>query len=176
LSPRITLVVATTLVLVACGGAVADTATTLPAPPGTTTSPTDPASISVGDSPLGTILIGPGGMTLYVFTPDDAGPSTCHDQCAVLWPPVPGDTPIDPGLDGSMFGTETRPDGMSQLTVNGWPLYMFITDGAPGEATGQGVEGVWFVVDAAGQMIGGQSGPGGSGGSDTTDPDYDYGY
>ena len=28
------------------------------------------------------------GMTLYVFTPDKAGDSTCYDKCATAWPPV----------------------------------------------------------------------------------------
>ena len=39
------------------------------------------------------------------------------------------------------------------MTVDGWPLYFFSGDATPGDTTGQGVGGVWFVVGADGAAI-----------------------
>src|SRR5690606_41819593 len=82
-------------------------------------------------------------------------PSTTlfRSPCAPLCPPVPGDTAIGPGLNPSMFGATTRTDGTTQLTVNGQPLYLWAGDAAPGDVTGQDVDGVWFVVGSDGVMI-----------------------
>ena len=44
-------------------------------------------------------------------------------------------------------------DGSEQATYNGWPLYYFAQDSAPGDVNGQGVGDVWYVVDATGAMI-----------------------
>src|SRR5437660_155536 len=41
-----------------------------------------------GDASLGDILVGPSGMTLYLFTKDDASKSHCYDSCAAAWPPL----------------------------------------------------------------------------------------
>ena len=35
----------------------------------------------------------------------------------------------------------------------GRPLYLFSGDDAPGETNGQGVNGKWFVVDTAGNLV-----------------------
>jgi len=114
-------------------------------------------------SKYGTILVDSQGMTLYRYTPDTAGKSTCYGGCAQVWPPllVPGATSptAGDGVEG-MLGTTTRTDGTRQVTFNGWPLYTFTGDSAPGEVNGQGYEGTWFVVPAAssaGETTGGES-------------------
>jgi len=109
--------------------------------------------VHASDTDLGSILVDADGFTLYIFTNDTDGTSTCYDACADTWPPVPGDATISPDLDASIFGTTTRDDGSEQLTVNGMPLYLYAPDSAPGDTTGQGVGGVWFVVDDAGEVI-----------------------
>ena len=111
--------------------------------------------MSTADTDLGTILVNADGFTMYVFTPDVDGVSTCYDDCAATWPAVPADTPIGAGVDASLFGSAPRTDGSEQLTVNGQPLYTFAPDANPGDTTGQGVNEVWFVVGADGAMIGG---------------------
>lgn len=58
------------------------------------------------------------------------------------------------GADQSLLGTITRTDGSTQVTYNGWPLYFWAEDSAPGDTTGQGVNDVWWVVDAAGDAVG----------------------
>ena len=64
-------------------------------------------------------------------------------------------------------------DGSEQLTVNGMPLYLFASDEAPGDINGQGVNDVWFVVDADGNML---EAAAGSTGDDGQDVGYDYDY
>jgi predicted lipoprotein with Yx(FWY)xxD motif len=121
---------------------------------GTTTTAAGVAGgVDVSDTDLGQVLVDPDGFTVYIFTNDGQGPSTCYDACAELWPPVPGDTAISPSLDQSIFGTTTRDDGSEQLTVDGRPLYRYTPDTSPGETTGQGVGGVWFVVNPDGDVI-----------------------
>lgn len=52
------------------------------------------------------------------------------------------------GLPGKL-GTITRPDGGVQVTDNGLPLYTYSGDHKPGQANGQGIQGVWFAVTAS---------------------------
>jgi predicted lipoprotein with Yx(FWY)xxD motif len=130
-------------------------ATTTTAAPdeGTTSAAEMMDGVHVADSDLGSILVDPDGLTLYVFTADSDGESACYDQCASSWPPVDADTAISTDLDAAMFGSIERTDGTQQLTVNGMPLYLFASDTAPGDVNGQGVNDVWFVVDGDGNML-----------------------
>lgn len=166
------------LFIAACGGGDDGGATTTDASDDTTTTPADDTTttaedmtttttggetsttgaeamdgVHAADTDLGSVLVDSEGFTLYIFTNDTDGTSTCYDACADTWPPVAGDTTISSDLDASIFGTTTRDDGSEQLTVNGMPLYLYTPDAAPGDTTGQGVGGVWFVVDAAGEVI-----------------------
>jgi predicted lipoprotein with Yx(FWY)xxD motif len=107
-------------------------------------------TVQVADHPdLGQILTDGEGMTLYLFTQDGENVSNCYDQCAVNWPPLlveEGQDPVaGPGLTGEL-GTIERTDGGRQVTYNGMPLYYWIQDSNPGDATGQDVGDVWYVV------------------------------
>lgn len=131
--------------------------------------------VHVAETDLGSILVDPDGFTLYIFTADSEGESTCYDACADLWPPVPADTPISSDLDESIFGSVTRDDGTEQLAVNGMPLYLYTPDTNPGDTTGQGFNDVWFVVDPDGNMI--EAAATSTDVSDEEDePDYGYDY
>ena len=111
---------------------------------------------------LGTVLVDGKGITVYMFANDvrDA-PSRCYDICAIQWPPVvlpPNVTrPVaGPGIQESLLGTATRSDGSTQVTYNGWPLYVWPPDRAPGQATGQALTnagGLWYVLSPAGNPI-----------------------
>lgn len=158
------------VVLAACGDDDDDATTTTEAEaPGTTeaddTTTTgadddegdaeaDAALVAAAASDLGQILVSD-GMTLYLFTPDDAGASTCYDDCAATWPPLlaDGDVTVGEGLDQAAFDTVARDDGGEQVTVNGWPLYFFANDAAPGDTNGQGLGGNWWVVSPDGEAI-----------------------
>lgn len=152
----------------------AEMATTTAAEATSTTGAAAMSGVHVADTDAGSALVGPDGLTLYVFTSDTDGESTCYDACAELWPPVPGDTEISSDLDASIFDTTTRDDGSEQLTVNDMPLYWYEPDEEPGDALGQGFSGVWFVVDVEGEIVEASAGADAST-EDTIDYDYDYG-
>ena len=100
-------------------------------------------------SSLGQVVTDDYMLTLYRFDQDSASPprSTCDGACARRWPPVltDGHTTAS-GIDKSLVGTVTRPDGTRQLTLAGWPLYRYAGDQAAGSTNGQGVDGAWHAV------------------------------
>lgn len=97
---------------------------------------------------FGKIVVAANGMTLYIFDKDTADTSNCYDTCATNWPPltVTAD-PVGDGVTGKL-ATTTRKDGAKQVTLDGKPLYFWKADQKPGDATGDGVQGVWHVVKA----------------------------
>ena len=97
-----------------------------------------------------------GGNSLYLFTNDQRNASTCSGGCAGAWPPLVtvGDPVAGEGIEGDLLGMITREDGSVQVTYNGWPLYRFSGDQAPGDTKGQEVGGVWFTVSTAGEPAG----------------------
>ena len=136
-------------------------------PGGGTSSPT----VRVSSHPdLGEILVGPEGLTLYMFDQDTRGPtaSSCHGSCAQTWPPLTVTGAPSKG-DGVTAGLNTfaREGGARQVTAGGWPLYYYAPDGNPGDVKGQGVGGVWWVLAPDGTPVGREttSGGGGGGGS-----------
>lgn len=132
-----TVLVAFALIAAACGGGDDDGALRL----------------EMSDSALGQILTTSTGDTLYLFMPDAQSATTCYDQCATNWPPLTADIVAGDGVDADLIGSVTRDDAGTQVTYNGWPLYYFARDSAPGETNGQGVNDVWYVLDADGEAI-----------------------
>jgi predicted lipoprotein with Yx(FWY)xxD motif len=107
---------------------------------------------------LGQILVDDKGMTVYLFVADTGTSSTCYSSCAAFWPPVltDGAPQAGTGADASLLGTTTRTDGKVEVTYAGHPLYYFKNDKAPGDSTGQGVNGfgaLWWVLNPAGAAI-----------------------
>jgi predicted lipoprotein with Yx(FWY)xxD motif len=138
--------------LSACvGGSV----TTLTSPPTTDESLT----LTIQHSPVGPILATGGGATLYDFGPDSPSRSACLNAgCVYQWPPldVTGAVRVGPGVKSSLVGRLTRPDGSTQLSYGGHPLYTYIRDVEPGMVTGQAIDqdgGPWYVLSPAGDVI-----------------------
>ena len=155
---------------VACGGgggATDDAATTTGA-----TTAAAATTVAVATSALGDILVDGDGMVLYVFTPDDAGESTCTDGCAENWPPLAGPAGAGDGVDAALLSSVTRADGIEQVTYGGWPLYHFAGDDAPGDTNGQGVNDVWYVVDPSGAAV--EAAPGGEAEAESEDEPGGY--
>lgn len=115
----------------------------------------EPTVTTVTDPEHGTYLADGAGRTLYLFTQDPSGESTCVDECALNWPPLvaEGELSAGAGVAQTLLGTVTRPDGVEQVTYSGLPLYYFAQDEAPGEVNGQGVNDVWFLVSPFGAAI-----------------------
>jgi predicted lipoprotein with Yx(FWY)xxD motif len=112
-----------------------------------------PPLVRVGESDLGPILIGPNGFTLYLYTRDSLDMSNCYERCIELWPPLlvgaaDAELTMGAGVPGEL-GVIERTTGTFQVTYNGWPLYYWWRDWAPGQTTGQAVGEVWWVIPPA---------------------------
>lgn len=94
---------------------------------------------------VGNYLADGKGMTLYYFAKDKPGMSACTGGCLEKWPPLKASwVEPGPGLEAGDFGMLN-----GQVTFRGYPLYLYFKDVAPEDVNGQGVGGVWFVVDTA---------------------------
>lgn len=119
-------------------------------------APSGPQITLVGKSVprMGDVVQDGDGRTLYRFDKDTATPprSNCEGQCATTWPPLlTDDEPRLQGVDPALVSTVKRADGTEQVTLDGWPLYTYAKDEAPGQWKGQGVGGTWFVVQPNGK-------------------------
>lgn len=93
------------------------------------------------------ILTNERGMTLYYFTKDTPTKIACTGGCAKAWPPalIASGTPTGPREIQS--GLSVLKDSLGrQIEYRGHPLYTFVKDKHPGEVSGQGVLGHWFVA------------------------------
>jgi predicted lipoprotein with Yx(FWY)xxD motif len=116
------------------------------------------ATIGVGSTGVGDVLMDPQNHTLYLFQKDSAGKSTCFRACAHQWPPVRATAKpaAGTGARASLIGTIRRSDGPPQVTYNGHPLYLFAGDNTPSATNGQGVRSfgaAWFAVSPAGNPV-----------------------
>ncbi|MCW8103594.1 hypothetical protein [Streptomyces tauricus] len=104
------------------------------------------------------------GFVLYRFDKDTAEPSksNCFDDCEKTWPPLivspKGKVFID-GVNKEDVGFIKRSGGF-QVTLGGWPVYLFSKDLNPGDTNGQGVNKTWFGVTPDGQRAGQDAGVG----------------
>lgn len=104
----------------------------------------------------GMLIVDLSGHTLYVFSSDRGGKSTCDGACAEAWPPALSE---DEGKAGGSaqpdkVGTTKRTDGTIQLTYAGHPLYRYSRDRS-GEINGIGVEafgGEWRAIRPTGEL------------------------
>jgi predicted lipoprotein with Yx(FWY)xxD motif len=97
----------------------------------------------------GTVLVNAQGFTLYHLTGEQNGKWICTSAaCVGVWHPLTAKSAT--ALKGSVgsLGTVKRPDGTTQVTYKGMPLYTFVKDVKPGQATGQGIKdvGTWTAV------------------------------
>jgi predicted lipoprotein with Yx(FWY)xxD motif len=122
--------------------------------PEATEEPSGEANVLAASSDFGEILTDADGMTMYFFANDTEGVSTCEGECLANWPAVEvdGEPEAGEGVEAEL-GTIERSDGTVQLTVNGFPAYLFAGDAEAGDTNGQGVSGVWWVFGADGEPI-----------------------
>lgn len=112
-------------------------------------------TLTTESSTLGTIVVDGKSRTVYQFDKDTQGgtESACAGDCAKNWPSVPGSAGKNlEGITGKI-GSITGTSGSPQLTINGWPLYYFAGDESSGDAKGQAVGDVWWVVSPTGEPI-----------------------
>ena len=94
-----------------------------------------------------TVLTNTKGMTLYSLSVEKNGKFICTGSCTKTWPPLlvaAGTKPKGPVT----LGTIKRPEGKTQVTFKGLPLYTFDGDSKKGEANGEGIKdvGTWHAV------------------------------
>jgi predicted lipoprotein with Yx(FWY)xxD motif len=109
---------------------------------------------------LGVVLVNGRGFTLYMFKPDHQKRVTCKGTCAAAWPPLKlkkGQRPTAGGAAKQrLLGSDKNPGGGRVVTYNRWPLYRYIGDSKPGQATGQATNlngGLWYVLSPSGKII-----------------------
>ena len=125
---------------------------------------------SIGDA--GDVLVDESGAALYRSDLESSGKVVCTGGCTEFWEPVTvagGENPTGASDIEDELDTVKRPDGDTQVTFDGKPLYSF-TDEGPGEVTGDGFTDAfdgttftWHVMTA--------NGSGGDDGDDTSSPD-----
>jgi predicted lipoprotein with Yx(FWY)xxD motif len=123
-----------------------------------TTASGQAATVGISNTGIGQILVNAEGHTLYLFKADQGTKSACTGACAGAWPPllVKGAPALGKGINASLVHTTTRPEGTTQLTYNGHPLYLFAQDQKAGETNGQGVSAfgaAWFALSSSGNQV-----------------------
>jgi predicted lipoprotein with Yx(FWY)xxD motif len=105
-------------------------------------------AVVVKSAQFGKVLATKGHLAFYTWTKERDHKVHCTGACAKAWPPVilAKGTRVAAHVAGVMgtFGTIVRPDGKTQLTHNGQPVYTFNED-TPTKILCDGVDG-WFVV------------------------------
>ncbi len=106
----------------------------------------------VPSSTLGkSVLANLKGRTLYSLSVEKHGNFICTGACTSTWHPllVPAGTqPKGPVA----LGTVERPEGKTQVTFKGRPLYTFSGDTKAGQANGEGFKdvGTWHAATVSG--------------------------
>jgi predicted lipoprotein with Yx(FWY)xxD motif len=168
------LAVMSAVALAACGDDSSDS--------GDATAPTDGGAETVSVESIGgagDVLVDSSGAALYRSDLESNGKVVCTGECIADWKPVTvagGESPTGSSDIEGDLGTVMRPDGDTQVTFDGKPLYSF-TDEGPGEVTGDGfvdafdgTEFTWHVMTPSGASAGG----GGSSASQDTGGSLDY--
>jgi predicted lipoprotein with Yx(FWY)xxD motif len=129
--------------------ATALTALLLSAPAGAATSKR--VAKQAENATLGrTVLTTTKGRTLYSLSAETGGRFICTGVCLSTWQPLvlpAGDKPTGP----VKLGTIERPDGRTQATFKGRPLYSFHGDTQAGDVNGEGIKdvGTWHAAVTA---------------------------
>ncbi len=111
-------------------------------------------TVMVSQQPgAGTFLTDGTGRTLYFFSKDSPGVSSCTGACIAKWPAFATAPLVAPSLlKPSDFSTGNRTDGMNQSLYMGMPLYYFSGDKIPGDMTGNGYNNLWHVANITGYV------------------------
>jgi predicted lipoprotein with Yx(FWY)xxD motif len=168
------LAIAAAATLAACGGSGGGNTTAMSSTGGGTVS-----AKSVGGA--GTVLVDSQGQALYASDQEAmTGKVLCTGACNSFWQPVTASGKVtSSGSVPGKLGEVKRPDGTTQVTFNGKPLYSFTQD-QTGQVTGDGFQDAfggqqftWHVVTVGnsgstsagtGSASGGSSGSGGGSG------------
>ncbi len=98
----------------------------------------------------GTILTTTRGRTLYSLSAEANGRFICTGACLSSWRPLVVAATVKP-TGPVKLGTIERPDGKTQVTFKGRPIYSFSGDSKPGDVNGEGIKdvGTWHAAITA---------------------------
>jgi predicted lipoprotein with Yx(FWY)xxD motif len=101
---------------------------------------------------VGTVLTTASGLTLYRFTEDTPGTSSCMGACAKIWPPLLASKGVHVSGPKGVKGLALMNVGHGrwQVAYHKIPLYRFEGDKKKGQANGQNVGKVWFAAMKSG--------------------------
>jgi predicted lipoprotein with Yx(FWY)xxD motif len=96
-----------------------------------------------------TVLTSTSGRTLYSLSAEKKGKFICTASCLSVWHPLTVPAGVKP-TGPVKLGTIKRPEGETQVTYKGLPLYRFGGDTKAGEANGEGIKdvGTWHAATA----------------------------
>jgi len=109
--------------------------------------------IIVQNSAIGYVMAEANHQVLYTYAKDKkGGPPTCTGACAAAWPPATGTPQAGPASHfPGKFGLIKGAGGVSQITYNGYPLYL-LKGAKPLSTAGNG--GEWHVIKLSASNIG----------------------
>lgn len=93
--------------------------------------------------PAGPRLVDQKGMTLYTYDGDMPDTPYCVSLCALTWPALEAYAGAQPRGD---FSIVNRASGTRQWEYRRAPLYGYVWDSKPGDAKGDGEDGVWHTA------------------------------
>lgn len=94
-----------------------------------------------------TVLTTTKGRTLYSLSVEKNGKFVCTASCLSIWHPLMVPAGVRP-TGPVTLGTVERPEGGTQVTYKGRPLYRFGGDTKAGQANGEGIKdvGTWHAA------------------------------
>ena len=109
-------------------------------------SPSRPRTPTLGR----TVLTTTKGRTLYSLSAETKGRFICTGACLSTWHPLVVPAGVKP-TGPVKLGTIERPDGKTQVTFKGRPLYSFAGDAKAGDVNGEGIKdvGTWHAAVTA---------------------------
>jgi predicted lipoprotein with Yx(FWY)xxD motif len=145
--------VAVSALLAACGSSNSTSTPSASASQPGSASSTAVVKIASVSSLGAPVLVDAQGLTLYHLSGEQSGKWICTSSaCVKVWRPLAVPAGGAPSGSVGSLGKVKRPDGTTQVTFKGMPLYTFVGDTKPGEAKGQGIKdvGVWSALTANG--------------------------
>lgn len=99
--------------------------------------------LSMGAAMAETVITDDSRMTLYTYDKDEGGKSTCYSDCTKSWRPYTG---AENASKGEGWTLVERYGGAMQWAYDGKPTYLFTDDEKPGDARGDGKDGLWHAL------------------------------